>query len=43
MITAKLVPKGWHLKGKNGVMDGKIFEIGDSTISIGTDPNIFAT
>ena len=40
MSVAKFIPKGWHLTGKNGIMDGKIFALEDSTVSIGTDSNI---
>ena len=39
MSDAK-ISKGLRLTGKNGVMDGKIFLIEDSTVSIGTDPNV---
>lgn len=38
MTVHQTVPKGWSLTGKNGAMDGKIFSLEITNVSIGTDP-----
>ena len=38
MTVPQTVPKGWSLTGKNGAMDGKIFSLEITNVSIGTDP-----
>ncbi|MBO4779489.1 MAG: FHA domain-containing protein, partial [Selenomonadaceae bacterium] len=38
MIVSQTVPKGWTLTGKDGTMDGKIFSLEITNVSIGTDP-----
>lgn len=38
MTIPQMVPKGWSLTGKNGAMDGKVFSLEITNVSIGTDP-----
>lgn len=38
MTVHQTVPKGWSLMGKSGAMDGKIFSLEITNVSIGTDP-----
>ena len=40
MTAPQTVPKGWRLIGKNGTMNGKIFSLEITNISIGTDPTV---
>lgn len=38
MTVPQTVPKGWSLMGKSGAMDGKVFSLEITNVSIGTDP-----